>query len=240
MQTRFSFKKTADRVTELGKLSVGDLIKHHGEHGSFKIQYIDTFEDGRPDEVTAIGGAYGRSQWRTFRIDEVTKLPKKRQMAQASRKTAALVPQVGDLVTYITNGGSPRIDVKVTNVDEYGGVFDGEWTWSKNEKIWGYIDQIIEINGVSVTATRKRAERQYVTVQAPSTYKTYLPVRGGKYHLTDGLYSGHPYAACRGGMSLELDDSTLQLISCYTPVNAHWMCPKCVKIIEKMEAERNG
>ena len=91
-----SSRKTAERVTELGKLSVGDLIKHRGEHGVFRIQYIDTFDGGRPAEVTAVGGAYGRKAWRTFRIDEVTKLPKKRQMASFDDMLGDTVNAIND------------------------------------------------------------------------------------------------------------------------------------------------
>ena len=60
------------RVDQFGLLKKGDVVKLRGELGEFKVIWIDEFESvERPPEVTLIGGAAGRSAWRTVFISKI-------------------------------------------------------------------------------------------------------------------------------------------------------------------------
>ena len=103
----------------------------------------------------------------------------------------------------------------------------------------GYLESVQQADGSfgwepalrPVESVRKIADVQYIEVQ--STYRAYLPVRGGKYHLGDGLPQW-PTAACN--VSIELDSATLMLISPKSPARASSFCPECAKIIANSEA----
>lgn len=101
------------------------------------------------------------------------------------------------------------------------------------------LDARLERRAIAIThgvapKVQKRAAVEYITVQAPSVYKCYLPMKGGKYHLGDGLPQW-PEAAC--GKALALDPSTMMLINHDNPARSFYFCPKCAEIIKRMEAE---
>lgn len=73
---------TKRRLDEYGVLKKGDVVKLRGELGEFKVIWIDEFEDvERPAEVTLVGGAVGRSAWRTVFVSKIrpAKRSRKRQ-----------------------------------------------------------------------------------------------------------------------------------------------------------------
>jgi hypothetical protein len=70
------------RVTEYNKLQQGDLVRIKGEHGTFKVMWVDLYDAERPAEVTVVGGSSGRNAWRTFTENRVTKRPRRQQVAR--------------------------------------------------------------------------------------------------------------------------------------------------------------
>jgi Na+-transporting NADH:ubiquinone oxidoreductase subunit NqrF len=66
------------RVEQHGKISAGDTVKVRGHRGTFVVKYIDQFPGKRLAEVTVVGGSAGHSAWRTFVIDRVKPIPKRR------------------------------------------------------------------------------------------------------------------------------------------------------------------
>ena len=148
-------------------------------------------------------------------------------------KTAGAQLSVGDVVTNQNFGPSTG----TWTVNSVGKVYvktvaNGDGDAAKGTELTDFLDnnQLVRV----VSSRRKTAEVQWIEVTAPSTYRAYLPVRGGKYHLAAGLPQW-PVSACN---EEDLDTSTMQLISAKSPARASKFCPKCAKIIAQMEAER--
>ena len=61
----------AQRTEQYGPIRKGDVIKIKSRTGAYTVQWIEEFEGDRPAEVTVVGGPAGRSEWRTFTVEQV-------------------------------------------------------------------------------------------------------------------------------------------------------------------------
>jgi hypothetical protein len=67
------------RVEEHGNIRAGETVKVRGHRGQFVVKWIDQFPGKRIAEVTVVGGNAGHTAWRTFHVDKVKPLPKRRR-----------------------------------------------------------------------------------------------------------------------------------------------------------------